>query len=141
MNKCGDEEKSESNRTNCWEYLSCGREPGGSNADEMGVCPVTTFEAADGFLGGRNGGRACVYITGTFCCQVLKGTQRDNKKPCIDCGFYKLLRRENGENMSLGNFMEYIRSQAPGCETVSGIVLPQHDSMVGARSRSSKFKK
>lgn len=31
-------------RTNCWEYFKCGREPGGSKVDELGVCPAATEE-------------------------------------------------------------------------------------------------
>jgi len=44
----------------------------------MGVCPAATFEAADGFCEGKNGGRACVYITGTFCSGTIQGTQVDS---------------------------------------------------------------
>ena len=127
--------------TNCWEYLSCGREPGGSNADEMGVCPATTFEPADGFLGGKNGGRACVYIVGTFCSQVLKGTQRNKSKPCAICGFYTLLRREHGDEMSHPKFMDYIRKERPETFVMDGILSSSPKVKPESVSRTEKLKK
>ena len=54
-------------KQNCWEFKKCGREPGGGNILKEGVCPAATFELADGFCGGKNGGRACAYIIGTLC--------------------------------------------------------------------------
>ncbi|MBF8272464.1 MAG: hypothetical protein HW380_1569 [Magnetococcales bacterium] len=44
---------------NCWEVKSCGFERAGSGRQ---VCPAVTCEIADGFLGGKNGGRACFFI-------------------------------------------------------------------------------
>ena len=44
---------------NCWEYWGCGRESGGVNAIEEGVCPAARETRLDGVHGGRNGGRAC----------------------------------------------------------------------------------
>jgi len=89
---------------NCWEFTKCGREPGGTAAAEKGVCPAALFEAADGYLGGRNGGRACCFITGTFCEEVLQGTYRDKSKNCWDCGFYRVLRQEHGAAFSMPGF-------------------------------------
>ena len=32
-------------KQNCWEFMKCGREPNGSNADNLGVCPASTAES------------------------------------------------------------------------------------------------
>ena len=30
------------NHLNCWEFMKCGKELGGDNADKSGVCPIAT---------------------------------------------------------------------------------------------------
>jgi hypothetical protein len=98
---------------NCWEYKQCGREPGGRHAAEKGVCPAATFAAADGYLGGTNGGCACAFITGTFCEEVLQGTYRDKSKDCWDCDFYRALRREHGAAFSVPGFALHLIERDP----------------------------
>ena len=95
-------------KLNCWEALQCGMEPGGRNVDRFGVCPAATFAAADGFLGGKNGGRACVYITGTFCSGTIQGTHKDKQKQCHKCSFYQEVKREHGSGMTFYRFYEYV---------------------------------
>jgi hypothetical protein len=46
-------------KSNCWEVIRCGREPGGANENNLGVCPVSTEARLDGVNHGKNGGRAC----------------------------------------------------------------------------------
>lgn len=89
---------------NCWEFRSCGREPGGRLARELGVCPAASHSAADGYLGGRNGGRACAFVAGTFCEGLFQGTYRDKSKECWDCAFYRKLRAEHGAAFSMPAF-------------------------------------
>jgi hypothetical protein len=89
---------------NCWEFRKCGREPGGRLADQDGVCPAAVYNAADGYLGGRNGGCACAFIAGTFCEEVLQGTYRDKSKDCWDCEFYRMMRHEHGAGFSMPAF-------------------------------------
>jgi len=98
---------------NCWEFRECGREPGGRLAETEGVCPAAVFEPADGFLGGRQGGRACAYIAGTFCEGTLEGTYHDKSKQCWDCEFYRRLRREHGADFSLPAFLVHLASPRP----------------------------
>ena len=93
---------------NCWEFKDCGREPGGRHVAEQGVCPAARFTAADGYLGGVNGGRACAFITGTFCEEVLQGTYRDKSKDCWDCPFFHRLRAEHGADFSLPAFALFL---------------------------------
>ncbi len=35
---------------NCWEFKGCGREEGGRNAHERGICPAYTQGAGDAFI-------------------------------------------------------------------------------------------
>jgi hypothetical protein len=60
-------------KKNCWEVMKCGREPGGKNAEELGVCPASTDERLSGTHGGKHAGRACWVIAGTFCDSVVQG--------------------------------------------------------------------
>lgn len=85
---------------NCWEFKKCGREEGGEGADELGVCPSSTESRLDGVHGGKNAGRACWVVSGTFSGEDVKGTFADNEKSCQDCDFYKLVRREESEKGS-----------------------------------------
>ena len=47
------------NRLNCWEFLKCGREPGGEKADRLGICPAAADVSFDGINSGKCGGRIC----------------------------------------------------------------------------------
>lgn len=98
---------------NCWEFKKCGREPGGRLAAEKGVCPAAIFLPADGYLGGKNGGRACAYVTGTFCEDVLQGTYRDKSKNCWDCDFYRTLRHDHGAAFSMPAFTLHLLARDP----------------------------
>ena len=41
---------------NCWEIKKCGREKGGKNEEELGICPAHPKY-----------GHSCWIIAGTFC--------------------------------------------------------------------------
>ncbi len=83
-------------KLNCWEFMKCGREPGGSKVHELGVCPAATAEKADGLNGGKNGGRICWAIAGTICGGKITGTFAQKKETCLKCEFYKRVRKEEG---------------------------------------------
>ena len=95
---------------NCWEHFSCGREPDGNMVHELGVCPAANFEGAHGFLNGKNGGRACAYVAGTFCSGTIQGTAREKEKNCIKCEFYNHLRGHHRDEMSLPSFFDYVKT-------------------------------
>ena len=97
--------------TNCWEFKKCGRESNGVNAASMGVCPAASLDKADGYCNGKNGGRGCVYITGTFCGGNIQGTHKEKSKNCAECDFYKLLKKEHGADLSVIQFNNYMRAQ------------------------------
>jgi methyl-accepting chemotaxis protein len=63
---------------NCWEYMLCGREEGGDNVDEEGVCPAYPKY-----------GKKCAFIVGTLCKGEVQGTYAQKLKNCTICPFYK----------------------------------------------------
>ena len=40
-------------KQNCWEFKGCGREPGGENIADCGICPASIEEKLDGIHGGE----------------------------------------------------------------------------------------
>ncbi len=93
---------------NCWEFKKCGREKN---------CPAAKFTPADGFLGGKNAGRACAYVAGTYCNPIVFGKSQGN---CLTCDFYKMLKVAHGSEASLLKFKRYIDSR-------TNISLPIYD--------------
>ncbi len=83
-------------KRNCWEVMDCGREPGGKNVEELGVCPASTDGRLDGVHGGKNSGRSCWVIAGTFCNGEVQGTFAQKYGDCTSCPFYRLVLREEG---------------------------------------------
>jgi hypothetical protein len=80
---------------NCWQYMKCGREPGGARTHDLGVCPAATNRIFHGFSHGKFAGRACWFVAGTFCEGEAQGTFTEKFNDCIDCGFYKSVKAEN----------------------------------------------
>lgn len=95
-------------KQNCWEFKKCGREIGGINADKEGVCPAACNIDANDFCGGKNGGRACIYITGTLCDNSCQTTYQKKEKLCNQCEFYALLKKEHPEEMAIFSYFDYI---------------------------------
>ena len=83
-------------RQNCWEYKKCGREPGGNQTEELGVCPSTTDTTSNGLNGGRNAGRICWAVAGTFCGNKVQGKFAEKEFTCMNCDFYKKVKEEQG---------------------------------------------
>ena len=83
-------------KLNCWEFMRCGREPGGLHAEELGVCPVTIEVSANGLNGGVNGGRVCWVIEDNCCQNVLAKIGRRKKSSCMRCEFHDRVKSEEG---------------------------------------------
>ncbi len=77
---------------NCWECLECGREPGGSRVDLLGVCPSTVDVKSEGINHGKTAGRFCWTIEGTLC----PGTEEERIEKCSLCPFYLKVQQEEG---------------------------------------------
>ena len=67
----------------CWEYLKCGREKGGKNVDEKGICPAYP-----------DYGRFCWTMSGTLCDKEVHGTFATKKLHCINCKFFVKVKDE-----------------------------------------------
>lgn len=63
---------------NCWEHMKCGREEGGDNAAEFGVCPAYP-----------NNGRDCWFVAGTLCGGQVQGTHAEKLGNCQGCEYYE----------------------------------------------------
>ena len=81
------EPEESSAKLNCWEYLCCGREPGGEKVAELCTCPAATFSAIyDGqYNNGKNLGRRCWRIAGTLCADKVQGTFASKIETCRQC--------------------------------------------------------
>jgi hypothetical protein len=86
-------------KKNCWEFMQCGREPGGALVDEFGVCPAAIIQVLDGFNNGKYGGRACWALGGTMCFGAVQGTFARKISNCLYCEFFKLVHQEEGGNL------------------------------------------
>ncbi|MHB8155278.1 MAG: two-CW domain-containing protein [Candidatus Omnitrophota bacterium] len=81
-------------KLNCWEFMKCGREVGGKNVEQLGVCSAATETKTNGIHGGINGGRCCWAIAGTLCDGKTQGTFVDKFMDCTKCPFYALVTEE-----------------------------------------------
>jgi hypothetical protein len=84
----------DSAKKNCWEFKACGRQPGGSRAHDLGVCPVATHAELHGAHGGQNAGRACWAIAGSLCGGKIQGTYAQKLNNCWRCDFFIAVKKE-----------------------------------------------
>ncbi len=79
-------------KINCWEFKECGREPGGNNISELGVCAVSTHEKLNGIHGGINVGRCCwVLLNACFTKTERPKNFNEHTARCSKCDFYTLV--------------------------------------------------
>ena len=84
-------------KLNCWEYMQCGREFGGSRVEELGTCAAATQAEWDGVHGGTNAGRYCWAITGTLCGGQVQGLYACKMLDCVArCPFYRTVSKQEG---------------------------------------------
>ncbi|TAN38042.1 MAG: hypothetical protein EPN23_03580 [Verrucomicrobia bacterium] len=81
-------------KQNCWEFMACGREPGGAKAAELGICPAATETRLHGAHDGKNGGRVCWVVAGTLCEEKVQGRFAAKLTSCRNCPFYLQVRKE-----------------------------------------------
>ncbi len=84
-------------KTNCWEFKKCGREPNGAKTKELGTCPASAEASCTGMNGGKNAGRICWAIAGTFCGGKVQGDFAAKVVSCMSCDFFKSVKIEEGE--------------------------------------------
>lgn len=73
---------------NCWEITNCGREKGGLNADELGVCKAYAEQM----------GRSCWAVAGTLCGGEVQGTAAQKERNCMGCPLFKEYNRASGNS-------------------------------------------
>jgi CRP-like cAMP-binding protein/tRNA A-37 threonylcarbamoyl transferase component Bud32 len=95
-------------RLNCWEVMMCGREQGGKNIAEYGVCPAAADPSFDGINSGKCGGRICWAVAGTFCGVGTHGSFVEKRPSCLDCDFYQMVQDEEGMANRQTKFLHFI---------------------------------
>ena len=81
-------------KTNCWEFMDCGKEPGGYKANTDGICPIASSASKDGRHNGTSGGRLCWVIADTLNYAVIC-SEHHHKSSCFSCEFrYKVTTEE-----------------------------------------------
>jgi len=63
----------------------CGRESGGENVKQFGVCPAALPGKYEGTNKGSFGGRFCWTIAGTFCNGETQDKYSQKILNCLDC--------------------------------------------------------
>jgi hypothetical protein len=88
-------------KQNCWEVKKCGRIKGGAHEHDQGICPASNEKRLDGVHGGKNAGRACWVVAGTFCDGKVQGTFAAKYGKCETCAFYQAVKKEEGTNYEM----------------------------------------
>ena len=99
-------------KLNCWQYMKCGREPGGMKAAELGVCPAALDISFDGINRGRNAGRFCWAVAGTFCGGKVQGSFAEKRNSCFSCEFFHNVRAEEGSANLETKFLKFVPRDA-----------------------------
>ena len=89
-------------KKNCWEVKQCGREPGGAQEKELGVCPAASDSRLDGTNHGLNAGRICWLMSATLCGAEVQGNFISKLGNCTKCEFFKKVFKEEGANFNYG---------------------------------------
>jgi len=86
----------------------CGREQGGKNIAEYGVCPAAADPSFDGINSGKCGGRICWAVAGTFCGGCTQGSFVDKRPSCLNCDFYEMVQDEEGMANRQTKFLQFL---------------------------------
>lgn len=87
-------------KKNCWEFMKCGREPGGARTD-LGICAAAVEHRLNRIHEGWNAGRACWIVAGTLCGGQEQGTFAQKYHNCEKCDFYKTVKAEERHQFTL----------------------------------------
>lgn len=88
-------------KQNCWEFKRCGKEPDGIKIKEMGVCPASSETSCSGINDGKNAGRICWAVAGTFCGGKVQGYFAQKSVSCMSCDFFKKVKQEEDNKFIL----------------------------------------
>lgn len=71
--------------------MQCGREPGGKQTREQGVCRASVARWLHGTNAGKNAGRYCWFAAGTLSDEEVTCTHALQIGDCTRCLFYRLV--------------------------------------------------
>lgn len=86
-------------KQNCWEYTKCGRGPEGEKVTELGTCPASQPGEGEGLNGGKDRGRICWAVAGSYCGEHVQGTFAQKLDNCMTCEFFTGVLAEEGDNL------------------------------------------
>lgn len=98
-------------KLNCWQVMMCGREPGGKQVSELGVCSAAADTTFDGINDGECGGRICWAVAGTLCGGCTQGTFREKRSSCLDCDFYCMVQEQEGLADRRTKFLQFLQAE------------------------------
>jgi hypothetical protein len=92
-------------KLNCWEFHQCNREGDDSIFKEIDTCPASIEHCTHEINDGKNGGRACWVIAGSFSRGEVLCTcaHADKSSSCVNCDFYKIVQLEEGSRFITGS--------------------------------------
>ncbi len=102
----------------CWEVVNCEHGP-----ESEEPCVVVNYDFSDGFLGGKNGSRACFYIGGTPCTGKYISIPEKMKKYCLDCAFYQKIQLEEGVNSNIYYYLKHVEDRLDEFGTLEQLPL------------------
>lgn len=103
-------------KNNCWDFVGCKRESGGEREAESGLCRASLDTSADGINHGKNGGRICWAISGTFSGGRIKGSFAKKLLSCRSCKFFKSVKNEEGGDFSVLKNQISVQAAEAACE-------------------------
>jgi len=81
-------------KQNCWEIMKCGRELERNKVKDSSVCPAASDTSCEGINGGKNAGRICWAVAGTFCGGEVQGNFAKKSLSCMSCKVLHLVKYE-----------------------------------------------
>jgi len=111
MDKDTGKPRSQKRILNCWEVMRCGREKGGQNIAQYGVCPAAADESFEGINSGKCAGRICWAVAGTLCGGCVQGSFAEKRTSCLNCDFYQMVQEEEGLANRPIKFLQFLNRQ------------------------------
>lgn len=103
-------------KLNCWEFSHCIYGPEAEHR-----CPAALNIVSNGMNGGKNAGRLCWTIPNTLCFNKSMGQFAEKKEQCFSCDFFRLVRKEEGNNFHLFKLAQSFYGPSELYETISQV--------------------
>ena len=117
-------------KLNCWEYKECGRELGGANSLQAGICPASMDINLDGVHDGICAGRACWIVAGTMCDGRVMGSFATKYRDCTECDFFALVENEEGDGFLMVEDLLDIEGKIPDIGSGSFTIIGKYKGLV-----------